>query len=122
MEHRLYSVAEANQLLPHLAPTLLELREKFEKAALIRVSVTRAAGTNGGSGDRDEWLRTLARVDELMDRLREWQLELRDIASGLVDLPAIVEGEEAWLCWRLGEPEVAYWHPKDAGFGGRRPL
>jgi hypothetical protein len=122
MSEKIYTVEEANAILPYLAPTLVELREKFEDAAKIREMVAQAASTNGGSPDREKWSRTLARVSELIDRLREWNLELRDVATGLVDFPAVVEGEEAWLCWRLGEPEVAYWHSKGGGFAGRRPL
>jgi hypothetical protein len=122
MSEKIYTIEEANAILPYLAPTLVELREKFEDAAKIREMVAQAASTNGGSPDREKWSRTLARVSELIDRLREWNLELRDVATGLVDFPAVVEGEEAWLCWRLGEPEVAYWHSKGGGFAGRRPL
>ena len=117
-----YTVEEANALLDYLAPTLVELREKFEEAAQIRVAVARAAASNGGSGDREPWARTLARVDELFERLQDWEVELRDIATGLVDFPATIEGRDAYLCWRLGEPEVAYWHSPDDGFRGRRPL
>ncbi|MGH2734776.1 MAG: DUF2203 domain-containing protein [Actinomycetota bacterium] len=119
---KLYSIEEANALLPHLAPALLELREKFEQAALIRVEMTRAASSNGGSPEREKWRRTLARVDELMERIQGWEVELRDISTGLVDFPAEVEGAEAYLCWRLGEPAVAHWHPRNTGFAGRQPL
>jgi hypothetical protein len=119
---KVYSVEEANALLPHLAPALVELREKFEQAAEIRVMVTKAAAGNGWSPHREKWSRTLARVAELLERLQSWEVELRDIGTGLVDFPARVEGEDAYLCWRLGEPEVAYWHRKDDGFPGRRPL
>jgi hypothetical protein len=122
MSRRNYSVEEANALLPYLAPTLVELREKFEEAAEIRAAIARAAVGNGGSTHRQEHQRTLARVAELMDRLKEWDLELRDISTGLVDFPAVIEGDEAFLCWRLGEPEVAFWHSPDDGFRGRRPL
>jgi hypothetical protein len=117
-----YTAAEANALLPYLAPTLVELREKFEAAAKIREAVATAAASNGGSHDKDDWSQTLARVGELVDRLREWELEVRDISQGLVDFPATIEGRDAWLCWRLGEPEIAYWHPTDTGFANRRPL
>lgn len=121
-EEKLYTVAEANALLPFLAPTLVELREKFEEADKIRMKVAGIASTNGWSPSRDEWGRTLARVSELMDRIQEWQLQLRDITTGLVDFPSVVEGDAAWLCWRLGEDEVGYWHPTDEGFDSRRPL
>lgn len=122
MTEKVYTPAQANELLPHLAPTLVELREKFEDANRIREAVVVAASSNGWSEKRDEWGRTLARVAELIERLQEWEIQLRDISTGLVDFPALVDGQEAWLCWRLGEPEVGYWHPTDSGFTDRRPL
>lgn len=122
MSEKRYTIEEANALLPYLAPTLVELREKFEEAAKIREVVSGIATTNGWSPSRDEWSRTLARVGELIDRLQEWEIMIRDIGTGLVDFPATVEGADAWLCWRLGEEEIGYWHPIDEGFGSRRPL
>ena len=121
-EAKLYSVDEANALLPHLSPTLVELREKFEEAVEIRAKVAGIASTNGWSPSREDWSRTLARVGELIDRINQWELQLRDVNTGLIDFPSMLGGEEVWLCWRLGEPEVAYWHPIDEGFGSRRPL
>ena len=122
MADKRYTQAEANSLLPYLAPTLVELREKFEAAAQIRQAVAAAAAANGGSHDRDDWSRTLARVAELLERIQEWEIEVRDISQGLADFPATIDGQDAWLCWRLGETEVAYWHPRDTGFANRRPL
>lgn len=117
-----YTVAEANALLPYLAPTLVELRDRSEEAARIKQQMEAAAATNGGSTHRERWARTLARVQELIERLEEWELVLRDLDSGLVDFPATVDGSDAYLCWRLGEPEVAHWHSPDDGFRGRRSL
>ncbi|MBA3430993.1 MAG: DUF2203 domain-containing protein [Actinobacteria bacterium] len=122
MPNKTYSVQEANDLLPYLAPTLVELRDKFEDAIVIRTTMQNAAATNGGSVKRERWSRTLARVAELVERIEEWELELRDISVGLIDFPTVIDGREAWLCWRLGEAEVAYWHSPDDGFAGRRPL
>lgn len=119
---KLYSVEEANALLPYLAPTLVELREKFELAESARASVAQAAAGNGWSEKRERWSVTMARVTELTERLQEWAIELRDIATGLVDFPAVLHGEEVYLCWRLGEPEVAYYHSRTEGFGGRRRI
>ena len=47
---------------------------------------------------------------------------LRDSESGLLDFPGLVEGEEVFLCWRLGEDRVAWWHGPETGFAGRKPL
>ena len=66
MEERLYTVQEANELLPFLAPTLVELREKFEEAAHIKRKMATASRSNGWSTARDEWTSKLARVDELL--------------------------------------------------------
>jgi hypothetical protein len=55
-------------------------------------------------------------------RLVEMDITLRDISTGLIDFPALVAGRPIWLCWRLGEAEVANWHPHDAGFDARLPL
>lgn len=122
MQAKRYSVQEANELLPHLAPLLVELRDKFEKAAEIRGTIARVAATNGWSEKRERWLRTLARVAELLERIHEWGILLRDLDSGLIDFPTVMEGRDAFLCWRLGEPQVAYWHFPEDGFAGRTPL
>jgi hypothetical protein len=122
MAERTYTVEEANALLPFLAPALIELRDKFEEAAEIRVAIVRSSATNGGSVERERWSKFLARVAELLDRLREWDIVLRDISTGLVDFPAEMEGREAFLCWKLGEDEIGFWHSPDDGFQGRRPL
>ncbi|MEA2433815.1 MAG: hypothetical protein QOG54_1272 [Actinomycetota bacterium] len=121
-ERKFYSLEEANALLPYVAPALVELREKYEEAARIRREVARAAASNGGSHDREDWSRTLARVSELLERIGEWQIELRDIATGLADFPTVIDGEDAYFCWRLGEDQIAWWHSQEDGFVGRRPL
>lgn len=117
-----YTVAEADALLPYLAPTLVELREKFEAAARIRSETAEAAAGNGQADRNTGETATVARVEELLGRLAEWSIELRDVTTGLVDFPAERAGEEVLLCWRLGEPEVAWWHTREEGFAGRRPI
>jgi hypothetical protein len=44
------------------------------------------------------------------------------VDTGLLDFPAVIDGEEALLCWRVGEGQIAYWHTLDGGFAGRTPL
>ncbi|MFN2526831.1 MAG: DUF2203 domain-containing protein [Actinomycetota bacterium] len=122
MAEKRYTPEEANSLLPYVAPTLVELREKFEDAVKIRELVAQAAATNGGSPQRDDWHETLSRVGQLLGRLDEWEIVLRDVSTGLIDFPTTIDGADAWLCWRLGEAEVAYWHSSEEGFSSRKPL
>jgi hypothetical protein len=62
------------------------------------------------------------RMQELVQELHELGIELKDFFMGLVDFPCWRDGREVYLCWKLGEPEVAHWHETDAGFAGRQPL
>lgn len=63
---------------------------------------------------------------ELMDIVRtihEAGVLVKGLAEGLIDFPHIrADGEEVYLCWKVGEPELAYWHPLETGFAGRQPL
>src|SRR5579883_2763896 len=69
----------------------------------------------------------LKMLAEIRGRLESEEREnygcvIKDIDSYLVDFPAKMFGDEVWLCWKLGEPKVMFWHPKDEGFLSRRPL
>jgi hypothetical protein len=62
------------------------------------------------------------RMKEYCQELEELGIELKDARAGLIDFPCWIDNREVYLCWRLGEPEVAYWHELDAGFAGRQRL
>jgi hypothetical protein len=55
-------------------------------------------------------------------RIDELGVTLREIETGLIDFPALASGRQIWLCWRLGEGDIAWWHELSDGFGGRRQL
>jgi hypothetical protein len=77
-----------------------------EEARLIRLRM---------QGVIDQMQAGVARIDS-------WSITLRDIESGLIDFPALANGRQVWLCWRLGEDDVDWWHGVDEGFAGRRRL
>jgi hypothetical protein len=121
-EQRLYSITEANELLPYLAPALMDLRDRFADVVEIRSQIAAMAASNGGQHNREDWTKSLARVTELLERLRQWAVILRDVDTGLVDFPAVVDGQEAYLCWKLGEETVAHWHLRTEGMSSRKRL
>jgi hypothetical protein len=55
-------------------------------------------------------------------RIDELGVTLREIETGLIDFPALANGRQIWLCWRLGEGDVGWWHELSEGFGGRQTL
>ncbi len=61
-------------------------------------------------------------IDGFVRELNDLGVEMKGPDIGLVDFPGEVDGHPAYLCWRLGEPSVAHWHERDAGFDSRRPL
>lgn len=140
---RYYSLADANALVPDLAAVtarlrnqraeLVDLRDAYRdrEGVLIEelIAADVIAAEPDADGDDPELRRLRLRMRGLVDQMQadvawldERDLVLRDIPTGLLDLPALVSGQEAWLCWRLGEPSLLFWHRQDEGFGARRPL
>ena len=141
---RFYSIDDANERLPEARDVLVRLRDQrtqlveLRDRAVERLAAVGARGQGeGGDPDLDEAavssdaelrrlrLRMQGVIDQMQAAVAEldgWDLVLRDIPTGLVDFPALVSGRQVWLCWRLGEDEVGWWHELEAGVAGRRPL
>lgn len=121
-EERLFSVEEADRVLPELRERLPRIREARQAVlgAAERIG-ERAPGDGGGREGRRHHEALSALRAELL-ALHRLGVILRDPETGLVDFPAEREGRRVFLCWRLGEERVAHWHEVDAGFAGRRPL
>ena len=63
-----------------------------------------------------------ARSSALLDHLESLGIVVRDLDAGLVDFPTLRDGEPAWLCWRLSDADLGYWHTTREGFASRQPL
>ena len=139
-----YRLDEANECLGELEPILLALRDQRSELIRLRDSVLESdpdvrptsepGGTSGGRPDRpaaaDPELRLIRlRMQGLIDqmqagvaRIDELDIVLRDIETGLIDFPALVSGRQVWLCWRLGEPRIGWWHELTTGVAGRHAI
>lgn len=121
-EHRLFTVAEADALLPEIVPLLETLREAQRVMEETHEAVTAAVPGNGGGVAGTAFLDASHTASTSLARLEEIGVVVRDPSSGLIDFPAQRDGDDVFLCWRLGEERVAWWHPTDSGFAGRQPL
>ena len=89
-----------------------------------------AMQTVRGNGQRADTLRqaqeaaarALRQAQQTVETLQDLGCEVKDLEMGLVDFRSLREGREVYLCWRVGEETISYWHELDAGFGGRQPL
>ena len=129
---RFYAIDEANLALPEVERILAALRDQREELIELRDRVVAAAPPDDEAPAPDvaERIRLLrlgmqGLIDQMqagVARLVEMDILLRDISTGLIDFPALVSGRPIWLCWRLGEADVAHWHGHDEGFENRRGL
>jgi hypothetical protein len=121
-EERMFSVEDAQALLPGLSESLLAIRKARQSVLAGGERIRRGAPTNGGGAQGVEYWEALATLRKEVESISGQGIILRDADSGLVDFPTMREGREVFLCWRLGEDRVAYWHGPETGFSGRRPL
>lgn len=128
---RYFTVPEAQALLPRLRETLEALRRTRDEAMLKKTQIEMLwkrldAGEPvlAAVGAEQTQLDALAgRLSAIGHDVEEIGCILRDVDAGLVDFPARVRGgRTVFLCWRLGEPAIAFWHGTGEGFAGRKPL
>lgn len=126
---RYYDLGAANARLEELRPLLERLRDDRDAVAGVQrdTEKLRNASGNGKHQARlDEheatMLEIVRRMESSVRQIDAWGITLRDIGSGLVDFPALANGRPIWLCWKLGEDDIGWWHELDAGIAGRKPL
>lgn len=124
IHERHYTVAEANAELGRLEPLLARLREAKDELldTDAREALVEASTTNGGGTPGKQVGEAFLEVRSMLVELTEMGIVVRDVDRGLVDFPAVLEGREVYLCWELGESEVAHWHELDSGYDARQPL
>jgi hypothetical protein len=127
-----FTLEEATALLPEVRPILeeiVDLRARLNRAERDIVALHWKARTNGhtahegsfteGQSARNE---LLAEISARVAHLNGMGVELKDPAIGLVDFLTQREGRDVYLCWRLGESAINFWHELDTGFAGRQAL
>ncbi len=117
-----YTIDRANGRLEALEPVLTQLRDQRDELRELKATFD---ATEAGPEHERLRLRMQGVIDQMQAgvvRIDGWKIALRDIATGLVDFPALASGRQVWLCWRLGEADVAWWHELEAGVTGRQRL
>jgi hypothetical protein len=123
-----YTLEEARSLLPLIRGTILQLAIERRRADAAHDQLHHrlrheAAGRPEESARLEATTTELrTRVRDLLDHLESLGIVVRDLDEGLVDIPTLRDGERAWLCWRLSDPELGFWHSTREGFSSRQPL
>ncbi len=122
---RYFTVEEANECIPELMDEISLLRAIRAQLAGLHAMITpllEVVSSNGGSRHTPELLKATARFQEVLDRIAARGCHLKGLDPGLVDFPHLRQGREVYLCWRMGEKKIRYWHEIEDGFDGRQPL
>src|SRR2546425_4932681 len=128
-----FTLTEAESLLPEIDTLLREavaLKAQYMEAEqAIQTFAQRVAMQGGVVVDREAVLKSRAerdrhgeRLKAAVEKLQEYGCVIKDLDIGLVDFPTLFRGREVYLCWRMGEPGIRYWHGTDEGFAGRKPI
>lgn len=122
-----FTIEQANRTLPLVRRIVQDIVDHYARwQELVKSLDVLAAGPSPDSIEIDRRQRDVqaaARaIEGFVRELNELGVEMKGFDIGLVDFPGDVDGRPVYLCWRLGEPSVAHWHERDAGFAGRRPL
>jgi hypothetical protein len=132
-EQKIFSLTEAERLRAQLEPVLIEAMESRRKMEEVEEQLRDIAERISRSGGRlihyekvakirVEFNRLQQSVQSALDRIQETGCVVKDLNVGLLDFPARIDGDEVYLCWKLGEDRIRFYHRQDEGFAGRKPI
>ncbi len=129
---KLFSPEKANALIPKIAPLVQELWTKRRELAIkllendpaLRahsVREPRLAGLRSPFAPR-RFSELKAEIVRLINRIEGYGCIVKDMDLGLIDFPALRDGDQIYLCWKAGEPSIAHWHRMDETFMDRKRI
>jgi len=109
---------------------LIQLKQGHETADAELSRINQRIALSGGMNPPREQIQQIrARRDAsarglktAVERIQEIGCQLKDIEIGLIDFPTLYRGKEVYLCWKLGESGIGFWHHIEDGYGGRHPI
>ena len=130
---RRFTLSEARQLLPQvdrLIREAVECKADYQKAERAIQAFNGQITLMGGMvvdrthilEARDRREQSAERLKHTIEQIHEIGCEVKDLDTGLIDFPSRFRGQEVYLCWKLGEPDINHWHSVHEGFAGRKPI
>ncbi len=131
MRPQRFTPEEANALLPRISDILLQMQERKARHDQLQEKAAEYSSRMSSNGHiiekdvnetRQELQKAAAELNSLIERVQEMGCEVKDIDQGLIDFRTEREGRDVYLCWKLGEPDIRWWHDLETGFAERQPL
>ena len=132
-EPKLFSLSEAEHARRQVEPLLIDAMQGRRQMGDLEDSLSAIANRIQIMGGitidyesvarvRSEHNRLISHIKDALDRIHSTGCVVKDLDAGLLDFPAILKNEEVYLCWRLGEDRIRFYHRQDEGFSGRKPI
>lgn len=122
---RFFSVAQARSLLPtvrHLTLEMVQTVNQMWKFGADLELLAELSDQNAGSPQGTEYLTHLLQLHSCIKKIHDLGCLVKGVEDGLIDFPHMKNGRQVYLCWKLGEDDIAFWHEVDSGYDGRIPL
>jgi len=119
-----FTVAQANKTLPLVRRVVGDIVHTHDRALELQkeLEAPPAAKPAPGPAPQKQLDVAMDRLEDLLHELTDIGCELKDYQTGLIDFVGRHQGRDVYLCWKLGEENIAYWHELNAGFAGRKPI
>jgi len=124
-EDQTFNLEEANHLIPQLESLLSEVKKYQCCLGEMRSEIKKAgdnAMANGGSPYGPRFILVFERIVKNVEKVQEMGVLVKDMEQGLCDFPCLLDGRIVYLCWKLGESEIQWWHEVQDGFKGRKKI
>jgi len=130
---RFFTLQQAERLIPQVESGLraaISLKSEYAAAETEVQQTSRHIMMSGGvQVDVNQVMKQKERRDAISSRLKEAVENIneigcviKDLDVGLIDFPTMFRGQEVYLCWKLGEPAIQFWHGVEEGFRGRKKI
>jgi hypothetical protein len=120
---RRFTLDQANRTLPLVSRIVADIVKVHKNATAQQGQLERMQQSNKNRPQAEKELeKLLERLHELLDELADIGCEMKDFQIGLVDFIGRHQARDVYLCWKLGETKIVFWHELDAGVAGRQPI
>jgi hypothetical protein len=118
---RRFTLEQANRALTYVGRIVADIVQSHHTVITLQGTLEDLRGAAATATEKQLGY-TLDRLQILVDELSGVGCELKDYEIGLVDFVGRHQGRDIYLCWKLGEPRIAYWHELKTGYAGRQPI
>jgi hypothetical protein len=122
----LFTTNEANTALPDVIKKFEYALAKKNEVSKLEQQIQMSLSTTNSFEEfitlKQKLNSAVTKFYEALEILESTGVSVKSIEQGLLDFPSKRFDEEVWLCWKYGETEIKFWHEKDSGFMGRKPI